>query len=64
MASLNELLNADFSIEEVEKRALNALRDSGAVLKDYPVLNEEQNAQYERFIGNMKERNKKYVTFD
>lgn len=64
MASLNELLNADFSIEEVEKRALNALRDSGAVLKDYPVLNEEQKARYERFIGNMKERNKKYVTFD
>lgn len=64
MATLNELLGADFSIEEVEERALNVLRDMGAKMKDYPVLNDEQQAQYEQFLGNIKERNKKYVTFD
>ena len=64
MASLNELLGPDFSIEEVEERALKALREMGAELRDYPVLNDEQQAQYEQFLGNIKERNKKYVTFD
>ncbi len=64
MASLNELLGGDFSIEEVEERALNALRDMGAEMTDYPVLNDNQQAQYEQFLGNIKERNKKYVTFD
>ena len=64
MASLNELLGADFSIEEVEERALQALRNLGAELTDYPVLNDEQQDQYEQFLGNIKERNRKYVTFD
>ena len=64
MASLNELLGPDFSIEEVEERALKALREMGAELRDYPVLNDEQQAKYEQFLGNIKERNKKYVTFD
>ena len=64
MASLNELLNTEFSIQDVEERALNVLRDMGAEITDYPVLNDEQQAQYEQFLGNIKERNKKYVTFD
>lgn len=63
MASINELLNADFSIEEVEKRALNALRSMGANLKDFPALTDEQLEQYERFLENIKERNDKYVNF-
>lgn len=63
MASLNELLDADFSIEDVEQRALDAFQSMGATLKDYPVLTESQQVQYERFLQNMKERNDKYVKF-
>lgn len=63
MAALNELLDADFSIEEVEQRALDALKAMGAELKEYPVLTESKEAQFERFLLNMKERNAKYVNF-
>ena len=64
MASLNELLGTDLSIEDVEKRALDALRSMGAELEDYSGFDDEQEAQYEQFLRNIKERNKKYVTFD
>lgn len=63
MASLNEMLNTDFSIEEVENRALNALSAMGANLEDFPVLTDDQREQYERFLENIKERNNKYVNF-
>lgn len=61
MASLNELLNANYSIEEVEERALKALSSMGANLKDFPVLTDDQTEQYERLLENIKERNNKYV---
>ena len=64
MASLNELLDADFSIEDVERRALETLQSMGAELEDYPGPDDNQQAMYEQFLGNIKERNKKYVTFD
>lgn len=63
MASINELLNTNFSIEEVEGRALNALSSMGANLKDFPTLTDEEFEQYERFLENIKERNDKYVNF-
>lgn len=63
MASLNELLDVNFSIEDVEQRALHALRSMGATLEDYPVLTAEQENQYARFLKNIKERNDKYINF-
>lgn len=64
MASLNELLGMDLSIEQVEERTLNALRSMGAELETFPVLDNEQALQYAQFLRNIEARNRKYVSFD
>lgn len=64
MASLNELLGADFTVEDVENRTLDALSSMGAELTEFPALNDAQLAQYEQFLRNIKERNNKYVSLD
>ena len=59
MASINELLEMDLTIDQVEKRALKVLGDMGAELKEY--RSQEDETIYEQLLNNIKERNNKYL---
>lgn len=61
MASLNELLNRNYSVQEVEELTLKALEQMGAKLADFRDLSEDDKTLYERFIDNIKTRNSKYM---
>ncbi len=61
MASLNELLKTNFSVQEVEALTLKALEKMGANIVDFRELSETDKTVYERFKDNIKNRNSKYM---
>ncbi len=57
MASLNELLDENYSVESILEKMLGVIDDSGGTLQDLPVLDDGQRERYTGFLKRMKQRN-------
>ncbi|HIW13365.1 MAG TPA: lipoate--protein ligase family protein [Candidatus Salinicoccus stercoripullorum] len=59
MASLNELLDENFRVEDVLRRMRGVIESFGGTLEDIPGLTDEQQERYDGFLKRMKQRNEK-----
>lgn len=59
MASLNELLDENFRVEDVLRRMRGVIESSGGTLEDLPGLTDGQQERYDGFLKRMKQRNEK-----
>ncbi|WP_411842910.1 biotin/lipoate A/B protein ligase family protein [Salinicoccus sp. HZC-1] len=59
MASLNELLGENYSVEDVLERLLGVIEAFGGTLEELPELDEGQQERYDKFLKRMKQRNEK-----